>query len=121
MIITRQDIIKKITAWIFLGAFCLNFIGASLFVHTHIINGVRIVHSHFYDGDGTADAPFHTHSEREITLIHHLSSLDFIYHQVAMHVPHMWDSYIEKLCCGLDIFYNQIYLSHSGLRGPPQF
>ena len=40
----------------------------SLFVHSHVVNGVTIVHSHPFNKDVE-----HTHSTAEFQLIHHLS------------------------------------------------
>lgn len=53
----------------------------SLFVHTHVVNGVTIVHSHPYakNSDGT---PAHQHSGTQIELIHQLSTF-FASDQIA--------------------------------------
>lgn len=51
------------------------FASATLFIHTHSIDGEQIVHSHFsFGGDGTS----HTHSKAEIQLIATLSSFAMI-------------------------------------------
>ena len=49
--------------------------GITLFTHSHVVNGVTIVHSHFFcghtDTDGKAD---HAHSPKELTLITYLTT-----------------------------------------------
>ena len=42
--------------------------GFSLFTHTHIIDGVKIVHSHPYAGDN------HVHTDAQIFAISHISA-----------------------------------------------
>lgn len=49
------------------------FISISLFTHTHVINGVTIVHSHPYTTDDHGN-PTHSHTGAEIQLIHTLST-----------------------------------------------
>ncbi|MBD8388563.1 hypothetical protein [Dysgonomonas sp. BGC7] len=49
-------------------ASCITF-----FTHTHIVNGVTIVHSHPYSTDDSGK-PSHEHSGAEIQLIHNLST-----------------------------------------------
>lgn len=49
-------------------ASCITF-----FTHTHIVNGVTIVHSHPYTTDDSGN-PNHEHSGAEIQLIHSLST-----------------------------------------------
>lgn len=50
------------------------FYSASInfFYHTHVINGVTIVHSHLYSGDENGN-PTHEHSGSQLQLIHQLS------------------------------------------------
>ncbi|MCD8261023.1 MAG: hypothetical protein LUD15_05635 [Bacteroides sp.] len=43
----------------------------SLFTHSHVVNGVAIVHSHPFDKDGE-----HHHTEAEFQLIHSLSNIE---------------------------------------------
>ncbi|MBP1616907.1 MAG: hypothetical protein H6Q14_734 [Bacteroidetes bacterium] len=45
----------------------------SLFVHTHVVNGVTIVHSHPYSKNSDGN-PAHQHSGTQIELIHQLST-----------------------------------------------
>lgn len=53
--------------------FITYFASITFFTHTHIVNGVTIVHSHPYQqGDG--GSPVHEHTGSEIQLIHTLST-----------------------------------------------
>ncbi|MFI3289385.1 MAG: hypothetical protein R3Y66_04520 [Rikenellaceae bacterium] len=55
--------------------FAAYFINISLFSHYHIVDGVTIVHSHFYSGDHADNPDSSTaHSENEITLIQAISN-----------------------------------------------
>ncbi len=49
------------------------FISISMFTHTHVVNGVTIVHSHPYAADDNG-TPTHSHTGAEIQLIHTLST-----------------------------------------------
>ena len=55
----------------FLPAMFKSYVGlVSLFVHSHVVNGVTIVHSHPFSKDVE-----HTHSSAEFQLINHLSQI----------------------------------------------
>ena len=55
----------------FLPALFISYVGlVSLFVHSHVVNGVTIVHSHPFNKDVE-----HTHSSAEFQLITHLSQI----------------------------------------------
>lgn len=57
----------------FLLIFSIYACSITFFTHTHIINGVTIVHSHFYTTDDEGK-PTHEHSGAEIQLINNLST-----------------------------------------------
>lgn len=70
----RENVNKLIH--LFLLALFLSYYGSiTFFSHYHVVNGVTIVHSHFFcghaDADGKAD---HTHSPKELTLIAYLTT-----------------------------------------------
>lgn len=73
---------KRISALLLLILFLAYSSSSGLFFHTHIINGVVVVHSHFYLLKGsTQDAPTktggaaqHRHSTAELALIDLLSN-----------------------------------------------
>jgi len=62
---------------VFLLALFLCYFGSiTLFYHCHTVDGVTIVHSHFYNNSGDTDSNAdnnHTHSDSEINLISNLS------------------------------------------------
>ncbi len=61
---------KRIIVAMTLAIFALYYANICFFYHGHIVNGVTIVHSHFY---GKAHPLNDTHSESELTLISALS------------------------------------------------
>jgi hypothetical protein len=65
--------IKKLLSLVLLSMFLAYYASITLFSHSHIINGVTIVHSHPYS-KGTDSKPFnHQHSEKGVALIQFLS------------------------------------------------
>ncbi|MDD3195809.1 MAG: hypothetical protein PHU68_08405 [Paludibacter sp.] len=63
---------KSLAGWLlilFLGYFA----GITLFPHTHIVDGVRITHSHPFSQ--SPDSGKHTHTSAQFDLIAHLSIL----------------------------------------------
>ena len=71
----RRENVNKLIH-LFLLALFLSYYGSiTFFSHYHVVNGVTIVHSHFFcghaDTDGKAD---HTHSPKELTLIAYLTT-----------------------------------------------
>jgi len=54
---------------IFLGYYS----GITLFPHTHIVNGITIIHSHPFNSGGGNNSSNLPHSGKELQLIHHLS------------------------------------------------
>lgn len=71
----------KIINILLLAIFLCYFGSVTLFYHCHTIDGVTIVHSHFYiDGDSSQDDSStipvnHTHSSSQLHLISHLSNI----------------------------------------------
>lgn len=68
----NKDILSALKI-IFLMIFVCYAGSVSFFFHSHIINGVTIVHSHPYKADEKGN-PTHTHTVSEIQLIRNLSS-----------------------------------------------
>ena len=58
--------IKQIIASAFIVLFAVYYTDITFFEHTHIINGVTVVHSHFYNNKHTK-TPTGGHSTTEIT------------------------------------------------------
>ncbi len=105
------DILKFILPCIFISYMA----GISFFMHTHIINGVTIVHSHPFDKDVT-----HEHNTSEIELIHSFNS--------SALTDDITDSYFEGFYPQiLSVFDNFIAISEipliiirvTSLRAPP--
>jgi len=69
--------IKKIAASFFVVLFVSYYGSAVLFSHTHIINGVTIVHSHIHT-DSHHNTKSGGHTAQSITLIAQISHFDYI-------------------------------------------
>lgn len=54
--------------------FCAYYANVTLFSHYHIVDGVTIVHSHFYSDDHTSSPDNNSHTKSEITLIKAISN-----------------------------------------------
>lgn len=66
---------RKILSLIALLLFAAYYAGATLFSHTHFIDGEQIVHSHFsFGGNGSS----HTHSKAELQLIALLTTFSIV-------------------------------------------
>jgi len=57
---------RRITATALLALFAVYYADITFFEHTHIINGVTVVHSHFYNSKHT-QTPAGGHTTTEIT------------------------------------------------------
>ena len=70
-----KQIARKISAGALLLLFASYIASATLFVHTHSIDGEQIVHSHFSFG---ANRSSHSHTKAEITLIATLTTFTMV-------------------------------------------
>jgi len=69
-----KRIYKRITGYFLLIIFCGYFASVTFFSHTHIVDGVTIVHSHPYKSH-SGNIPFnHNHSKEGFILIHLMSN-----------------------------------------------
>ena len=71
----------KIINVVLLALFLCYFSSVTLFYHCHTVDGVTIVHSHFYkdcDNPDNANTTGHKHSSSQINLISHLSVINII-------------------------------------------
>lgn len=109
----------------------------SCFTHTHVVNGVTIVHSHPYafwkkntdkgligakdkQASQNKSSAHHTHSKEAIVLI------DLISHFVSAELPSIWTVEVPVICT-VPVSYVDIQVpTHAvdppftgGLRGPP--
>lgn len=60
--------IREMIAASLMMLFIMYYVNATMFWHSHIINGVTIVHSHIH-GSGHSSTPDGGHTDREVTLI----------------------------------------------------
>lgn len=106
---------------IFSVIFLLYFSSITFFTHSHVINGVTIVHSHPFAEDNEGK-PLHQHTGAEIQLINILSvffSAAVIISIIALLLPPLikvvtHTGYIYKL-------FSCIRVGQSRLRPPPSF
>ena len=115
----KTTIVKRLLhdiAKYFLPVLFLSYIGCiSLFTHTHVVNGVTIVHSHPYQSGGG-----HEHTTAEFQLIHLLSN-------ITTPEPAMWLFFAAVLFAYSCRLYLPAYSFYSiteewrahGLRAPP--
>ena len=99
--------------------FCLYTSSITFFTHSHIVNGVTIVHSHFYLADDEGN-PTHEHSGAEIQLIQHLSTY-FVFGLIAAAIILGWLTLrATTLFVNQDCIYKQnLYQKYFRLRAPP--
>ena len=70
-----MSLLRVIKAWVLLLLFVVYQVGSTSFVHTHIVNGVTVVHSHLStQGD-------HQHTAKQV------ASIDCICHYFCADVP----------------------------------
>jgi hypothetical protein len=107
---------KQIAALILIVVFAFYYVNICSFYHSHIINGVTIVHSHLHNKAHTQTG---THSDSELTLISALS----VFHsfQVALCVVGLGIFLLLQIF--IQPFFEEKIVSNSvaciSLRGPP--
>jgi hypothetical protein len=110
--------IRQIISTFFLILFVLYYINITFFEHTHIINGVTIVHSHFY-GKNHTKTPTGGHTETEVTLIA-INSLFLSFEDVLTH----FDITLFLVLCtiflvSIHTYYTTGFHNFFFLRAPP--
>jgi len=69
-----RENVNKVIHLFLLALFLSYYESITFFSHYHVVNGVTIVHSHFFRGDPDSNGQAnHTHSSKELTLIVQLS------------------------------------------------
>lgn len=107
---------KKIAGFILLLIFTTYYVNITFFQHSHIINGVTIVHSHIHSQD---HAKTGTHSDSEVTLISALSSFQSL--QASLWIIGL-GTFFSLLAIILPTLENRVVRDiHTciSLRGPP--
>ncbi len=105
-------------AQLMLGLFLVYFVGISLFSHSHVINGVTIVHSHPFSkqNDQTADK---SHSDNELIIIASLSDYLSPDLPASVIVSEPINTISKLVVSRLVEYYGQLSWAIPGLRGPP--
>lgn len=107
---------STISSWMLLSLFVGYVCGITLFMHSHIINGEEITHSHFYNG--SAEQPNHTHTQQQAKVISALS----VFVAEAASTPLFQSSTVEfSTSFSLDKAYGVVQqcCQHFSLRAPP--
>jgi len=120
----RESRFQKIINILLLAIFLCYFASVTLFYHCHTIDGVTIVHSHFYishsDGQGNTDnTANHKHSAAEISLIAQLSIFTVLLSTVIFSFECFITRTFKKIIYKeVDYIYKTHFLNLS-LRAPP--
>lgn len=107
---------KQIIVYLMLLIFTTYYVNITFFQHSHIINGVTIVHSHFHN---KAHAQTGTHSTIELTMIAMLSA----FHSLQASAGFVAIMLFTFLCGVILAAANYAVISlpafHYSLRAPP--
>ena len=116
----RNNLYNSLYVLILSSIFLLDFVSSTLFIHTHIIKGESISHSHLYGGDKDSEGnPLHSHTQEELDFILYHNSLDY---NAPDCIAYKNVLAIDK--CHQDIFYYSFpytydTILHKGWRAPP--
>lgn len=116
----RKSHIRELTAMALLLLFAVYYGDAALFYHTHIINGVTIVHSHVHNSHHH-DSSDGAHSASQITLI---SCLNSQLQATEAHINGGLEAFFHLICIigqerTAETFKTN--LQHQSDRAPPFF
>ncbi|MDR0692387.1 MAG: hypothetical protein LBF69_05055 [Prevotellaceae bacterium] len=107
---------KQLISRLLMVIFALYYANICFFYHSHIINGVTIVHSHFH---GKAHTQTDTHSSNELTLISALS----VFQSLQANLPFAgMEIFILLQAIILPVYKNNVIpktYSCISLRAPP--
>lgn len=110
--------LRRSVAGIFLLFFVAYYINATLFEHTHIVNGVTIVHSHFH-ASSHHNSQSGGHTANNVTLIAYLTSFQTTGAGIVNY------SFVQSECCILLNFEENFLATYGSdgfnysLRAPP--
>ncbi|MDR1338594.1 MAG: hypothetical protein LBK58_00810 [Prevotellaceae bacterium] len=107
---------KRLFAGFLLTLFCSYMAGITCFVHSHVVDGQLITHSHPYRG--TPDNPGHSHTGSQFLLIELLSFIEMLSAASAGLIHVYFDRItVRKLSC---VFVcGQMRIHPHALRAPP--
>lgn len=117
---TKLVLGKKIISYFLILLFLGYYINVSLFQHTHIVNGVTVVHSHIFDfTTDTSDGHNHKHNESELRLIQLLSNFAVVLllFTCCIRVFSVFQKELKNF--RIDIIFNKFRLLYFSLRAPP--
>lgn len=117
----RQHIrLVRTLAALMLLAFSSYYVSATLFTHSHILNGVTIVHSHIHGDVHHTTAPDGGHSAHQVTLIALLQSgLLCTGIEMGATPAQVCAPLLGKVACPSAIHLHNRAIAHLSLRAPP--
>ena len=115
----NRSITGKTVNILLLTLFLGYYSSITFFTHSHIVNGVTIVHSHPYKSTGSSDQSGNAHSDKELLVIQFLSEY-FTTAAVILFSAMIFRSLLYKILVhsAESGFLNISYLSYT-LRAPP--
>jgi len=109
---------KKIVSFLFIALFMSYYASTAFFLHSHIIGGATIAHSHLHT-DSHHDTKSGGHTERCITLIAQISHFDYIdFSCNCIQKPVQFPLYEDKVV-EITHWAASIHLKNLSLRAPP--
>ncbi|NLL27235.1 MAG: hypothetical protein GX259_00395 [Bacteroidales bacterium] len=114
-----REFYKKTISYFFLILFLGYYVSTFSFTHTHIVNGITIVHSHPYNLSSEAKSINHQHSEKEFALIYTLSHFLTTVPAFIISIK-AYKFILKKYNLKKDNkSYSAFFFSSNGLRAPP--
>jgi hypothetical protein len=113
-----KDKIKKITSLFLLMLFVGYYGSVTLFFHSHIINGVTIVHSHIHT-ETHHDTQSGGHTQQSITLIAQISHFDYVDISGNAQLKPLQLCRDTACCVPAVRWVTSIHLHNCSLRAPP--
>lgn len=111
-------ILRQGAASLMLLLFVGYYVNVNFFCHTHIINGVTLVHSHFHDKHhGDTDEGGHTATE--LTLIANMAAQFLTTGEMPQTELSVYENLIQTLGVEQAPQVSSIHLSCPSLRAPP--
>lgn len=114
----KQEQIRRFTGVLLLMLFVSYYSSVTLNVHSHIVDGTIITHSHLHS-DSHHSTEDGGHTKQSVNFIAHLSDLEYT-GSVVCEVPAPDKFCIDEGITGQnDCWINQIHLENLSLRAPP--
>lgn len=111
----RSSILKYLLLLLFAGYWG----SITLFPHTHIVDGVSIVHSHAHNPFGKEDSSTHTHTKTAFILITQISQIATIVFFLVLFSVSAQTLQLTLLPERKKALFYSASLFFNGLRGPP--